>query len=256
MKKCSNCNATYDDSWNVCLHCEIPLSSNGEQKPRSVTLGDNFIKKQISRTNRNLLLTNIGILIAAGWLLINSASTDLGPLWVLFLIGVGGVAIWNIYRFWKRSNNPTLHPIGLTLAKYGPLDKVIKLIDEEVKTPVVEASPVIVTNSWLFKTSFYSMEMILLGDLAWIYNRVTTHYTNGVKSGESYSIVINKRNGKKLEISCGQHVASLLLARCSEAAPWAVFGYNDGIQKLWDTNRDGFIEHVNQRKLEANRKKQ
>lgn len=214
-------------------------------------IGDDFIGKHIKRTNRNLLLTNIAIIVGIFLLWVNNAFSEAGY-WILLILGLFILACWNIIRFWKRNKNPSLHPISIALSKIGPLEKIAELINEESKAPKVEVKPVVITNSWLFKPSFYGLEMILLAELAWVYSKVTTHYTNGVRTGESYSVAIYKRDGKLLEISCGKLAASLLIARVAEVAPWVFGGYNEEIKKFWDTDRIGFIAYVDQRKRERN----
>jgi len=214
-------------------------------------IGNDFIRKHVKRTNRNLLLTNIGIIIGILLLWVNNAFSEPGY-WKLIILGLFILACWNIVKFWKRNKNQTSHPINIALLKFGPPEKIASIINEEVKTPKVEVKPVIITSSWLFKPSFFGLEMILLGELAWVYNKVTTNYTNGIRTGESYSIAIYKRDGKLLEIPCGQLAASMLIARVAEVAPWVVSGYSEEIKKLWDTDRQGFIAYVDQRKRERN----
>lgn len=211
----------------------------------------NFIEKHIKRTNRNLLLTNLGIIIGIFLLWINSAFSEAGY-WVLVILGLFLLACWNIVKLWKRKKNLLLHPINIALSRFGPPEKIANIINVEAKAPKVEVKPVIISSSWLFKPSFYGLEMILLAELAWVYNKVTTNYTNGIRTGESYSVIINKRDGKSIEVSCGKLASSLLITRVAESAPWVVGGFNEEIKKFWETDFNGFIAYVDKRKREIN----
>jgi len=197
------------------------------------------------------LFANIAIIIGILLLWLNNAFSEAG-FWVLLILGLFILACWNIVKFWKRNNNQALHPINITLSKFGPPEKIANVINEELKTPKVEVKPVIITSSWLIKPSFFGLEMILLAELAWVYSKVTTNYTNGIRTGESYSVAIHKRDGKLIEISCGKLASSLLIARVTEVAPWAVGGFSEDIKKLWGSDRAGFIAHIDQRRREIN----
>ncbi len=211
----------------------------------------NFIEKHIKRTNRNLLFTNLGIIIGIFLLWINSAFSEAGY-WVLVILGLFLLACWNIVKLWKRKKNLLLHPINIALSRFGPPEKIANIINVEAKAPKVEVKPVIISSSWLFKPSFYGLEMILLAELAWVYNKVTTNYTNGIRTGESYSVIINKRDGKSIKVSCGKLASSLLITRVAESAPWVVGGFNEEIKKFWETDFNGFIAYVDKRKREIN----
>jgi len=158
----------------------------------------------------------------------------------------------NIVKFWKRNKNISLHPINIRLAKFGPPQKIASIMNEEVKIPKIQVKGIIITGSWLLKSSIYGLEMILLGELAWIHSKVTSHYTYGVPSGKSYSVIIYKRDGKSFEVACDELTSSMLISRVTENAPWVVGGFNEEIQKFWDTDRPGFIAYVDQRKRERN----
>lgn len=247
MKKCPYCSRELVDSVIICHHCGKTLPS---EKANDSSV-DNFIKKHIKRTNRNLLLTNIAIIIGIFLLWLNNAFSEAGY-WKLIILGLFILACRNIVLFWKRNKNPSLHPIITALSKIGPPEKVAAMINEESKAPKLEVKSFIITNSWLLKSSIYGLEPILLGELAWVHSKVTSHYTYGVPSGKSYSVCIYKRDGKSFEVACDELASSMLIGRVTEVAPWVVGGYNAEIKKFWDTDRQGFIAYVDQRKRERN----
>jgi hypothetical protein len=214
-------------------------------------IGNDFIGKHVKRTNRNLLLTNIGIIIVILLLWANNAFSEPGY-WRLIILGLFILACRNIVLFWKRNRNPYAHPTIIALSKIGPPEKIAAMINEETKAPKLEVKSFIITNSWLLKSSIYGLEPILLGELVWVHSKVTSHYTYGVPSGKSYSVCIYKRDGKSFEVACDELASSMLISRVAEGAPWVVGGYSAEIKKFWDTDRQGFIAYVDQRKRERN----
>lgn len=68
MRKCPKCNATYDDSWKICLHCDIPLNDNlhtqqasAEQNEKGCVeekgaTGIKWLKERVSLFFRNFFI--------------------------------------------------------------------------------------------------------------------------------------------------------------------------------------------------------
>ncbi len=256
MKKCPRCNRQYDDSWSVCLHCETPLNDNEkketakkDQGQKKNLLGDNFISKQIKRTNRNLLLVNIASLICIILMWLNNAFYGAGY-WGLVIFAGVALNIWNIVKAWKRNRNPARHPISCTLTKFGPAPQLARAINEEIKASDLYIKPLIITESWLFKPTFFGMEINLLAELAWVHKKVTQHYTYFIPTNKSFEVIIFTREGKSIDMSCSETDSDRLMQAVMNSAPWVVAGYSDEIQKLWDTDRAGFIAYIDQRKRE------
>jgi hypothetical protein len=218
------------------------------------SLGDNFIEKHIKRTNRNLLITNVGSILFIIWLWRANCFDGFGY-WALVICGVIILNIWNIIKVWKRSKDITSHHINICLARLGSPQKISSIINEEVKKPKVLLNSIIITESWLIRPTFYGLELSLLAELAWIHTKVTSNYTNGVYTGKSYSVIIYKRDGKSFEMACDESISSLLMARVAENAPWVVGGFSEEIQRLWNTDRNAFIAYIDQRKREINLRK-
>lgn len=257
MKKCPACSRSYDDTWGICLHCQAPLVSavsDGEKsapaKAQVISFGDDFIGKQIKKSNRNLLLTNLAILGCLVWLGLSGAFSDMGY-WILIVLAVYGLVFWNLSKFWARHKKPMSHPIIKVLSKIGPAEKLVPLINEETKNSKIHIDKIIITKSWLLKPSFYGMDLTLLGQLAWVHKKVTQRSVNFVPTGKDYAVVIYKRDGEALEVSCSEYDSNRLQDLIMKTAPWIVGGYSDELQALWDSKRSEFIAAVDQRKREA-----
>lgn len=72
-----------------------------------------------------------------------------------------------------------------------------------------------------------------LENLVWVYPHVTTHRTNGIKTGTTYEIMFVDKNNKRVKASMGnkkemEHVMDYL----SERLNWVIFGYSDELIRL------------------------
>lgn len=259
MKKCFQCDKTYDDTWGVCLNCQNKLvdidkeTNHKDSKPHFISLGENFIQKHIDRTNRNLLLTNLIVIAGAIYLgvaILSEKESEGAWVWLL-IIGLGALGVWNIIKVQKRKKQPLLHPIRISLAKIGPQKEVEGLINKEVQASKLSRDSIVLTDSWLIKTSMYGVDISLLGELAWIYRKVTQRSVNFVPVGKEYSVVICKRDGKEVEISCGEQDSTRIQEVIMKSAPWVIGGFSDELKALWSSKRSEFLVAVDQRRRES-----
>jgi hypothetical protein len=212
---------------------------------------EDFIGKHVKRTSRNLLLTNLVIIVGIIWLWLANAFYGAG-LWGLAIFGLFALGCWNIVKFWKRKKKPSSHPIITALSRIGPPQEIAALINEEVKKSKLFIKPIIITESWLLRPSIYGLEMLLLGELVWVHKKVTQHYTYFIPTNKSFEVAIYKRDGKSIEVSCSEQDSDSLIQGVMKSAPWVVAGFSEEIQKFWDTDRPGFIAYVDQRKRGRN----
>ena len=212
---------------------------------------DDFIGKHIKRTKRNLLLINIPIVVVIFLLWVNNAFSEDPVYWKLIMLGLFILACRNIVLFWKRNKNPSLHPINKRISRFGPLKDLVAILNKEVIETKSSLGKVIITESWLLKPSFFDLEIVHLGELAWAYNNVTTHYTNGVKTGTSITTVIYKVDGKRFEIAGNQFNPNLVINAIMSKAPWVICGYSDELKTLWNSKNSEFFAAVAQKKREV-----
>lgn len=89
--------------------------------------------------------------------------------------------------------------------------------------------------------------------IMWAYQNTTTHRTNGIKTGTTYSIVLYVE-GYKNTFNIGvptEQITQDILRRMNETLPWVVVGYSDDLRRLYIKERDQFlnlryntVEHV------------
>ena len=89
--------------------------------------------------------------------------------------------------------------------------------------------------------------------IMWAYQNTTTHRTNGIKTGTTYSVMFYVE-GYKDAFNIGvpnEQTAQDILKRINDTLPWVVVGYSDELRKLYNRERDQFlnlryntVEHV------------
>lgn len=89
--------------------------------------------------------------------------------------------------------------------------------------------------------------------LIWAYQTTTTHRTNGIKTGTTYSVMLyvdDSRNCVTLPMP-NEAVTQDFLRKINDTFPWVVVGYSDELKKMFNKERSQFmslryntVEHV------------
>lgn len=89
--------------------------------------------------------------------------------------------------------------------------------------------------------------------LMWAYQITTTHRTNGIKTGTTYSVMLyvdDSRNCVTLPMP-NEAVTQDFLRKINDTLPWVVVGYSDELKKMFNKERSKFlslryntVEHV------------
>lgn len=86
--------------------------------------------------------------------------------------------------------------------------------------------------------------LIPASDLLWAYQQTTTHRTNGIKTGTSYSILLKTRKGKMYSTAVGNTLDSCqeFLHILHQKMPHVILGYTKEWNKMYSKNRGQMIE--------------
>ncbi len=102
--------------------------------------------------------------------------------WGYWLFGLGiplaALGIWNLNRVAHRRKNPDKHPIMQSLTRFGATEAIAAQIDAEVQMEANNSTvgSIVITPSWLLKSSTFDLNIVNLNELVWVYKKVTTHY--------------------------------------------------------------------------------
>lgn len=80
--------------------------------------------------------------------------------------------------------------------------------------------------------------------IMWTYQNTTTHRTNGIKTGTTYSVMVYVE-GFKNAFNIGvpnEATAQDVLKRMNETLPWVMVGYSDDLRKMFNKDRAQFLQ--------------
>lgn len=79
--------------------------------------------------------------------------------------------------------------------------------------------------------------------IMWTYQNTTTHRTNGIKTGTTYSVMIfveGFKNAFSVSVP-NEATAQDILKKINEMLPWVVVGYSEDLRKLYNKDRAQFL---------------
>ncbi|MBI3651668.1 MAG: hypothetical protein HY231_11680 [Acidobacteria bacterium] len=165
----------------------------------------------------------------------------------LFILG-----LWNLQKALARSRAPHQHPLMRSLARFGTPDLIAANIDADIRTNLYAADlkTVLVTSSWLLVPRAFTVDILSINEIVWVYKKVTKHSYNFIPTGKTYATMIGDRRGKILEVSSNRNESNTeaLVDRLAHQAPWVLFGYDQEIAQVWQTNAGSLIQTVEARR--------
>ncbi len=213
---------------------------------------ENFIGQQIRRCNRNLLIANLLLLVAA--IAYASMIDYVGDWWWALAIDVPFLllATWNLSKWKKRARDYTCHPICKRLARLGTLEQVIKQIEAAIlMNPVENIAGVKLFGPWLFKPKFFGLTCFHGPDIVWVYKKVTQHSINFIPTGKSFATLLYDRYGDSTEIQASEKKSVVLMTHIIKHCPWTIAGFSKDLEKLWTSRKGAFVAAVDERRKEA-----
>jgi uncharacterized protein DUF6709 len=161
------------------------------------------------------------------------------------------LTVIGLSRWLGRSSDPLKHPIMKRLSRLGDPQSVAGQIEMEMVGEPVKVGNVRLTRNWMIQSTSTSLDAARFNDVVWAYKRITQHRTNGIPTGKTYSALIYDRYGTSLTISGKEKLVDETLGEIFRRAPGTVTGYSSEIQKMWNSNRSGFIAAVDQKRRDG-----
>ncbi len=172
------------------------------------------------------------------------------------MVGIGLVlsilALLSLSKYVKRNSDPYLHPIFKRLSAYGNTEDVAKDLENELEHGnVTTLEKLIITDNWVICTNGFSLSILRISDLIWLYKRINTRRFNLIPVGKNFEVVNNnKRKGSIGFKVRHEETADRYLEELHKRAPWIAFGYNEEYRGLWSKNLSQFVENIEKRKVQ------
>lgn len=97
---------------------------------------------------------------------------------------------------------------------------------------------------FVYWTSGTTPRAIATKEICWAYQNTTTHRTNGIKTGTTYSVEIYQAHNKEhfsVPVK-NETTARYILERIGQKYPWVFVGYGDELARTYNKNRNEFLD--------------
>ncbi len=171
------------------------------------------------------------------------SSTSMGVFFFLLFFGGIALIIAGIYRIVKGKRGGFLKKLREDIQISGYSDSYIES-DYAASQPITKSDDIRVGRLMTYYCHGADYRAIPHNKIIWSYQNTTTHRTNGIKTGTTYSVVYHVDGYKSpfdIGVSC-ESVAQDILRKLSVTCPWVVVGYSDDLKKLYFNNRQEFLQ--------------
>ena len=170
---------------------------------------------------------------------------------LVFIAGLVLIAV-GIIRIVKAAKGETLKDLKKTIAEAGCTEASAEA-DYNAAQTFTKDGNIRVGKLFTYYISGATPKAIPNSKIMWTYQTTTTHRTNGIKTGTSYSLMVfveGVKNNVTLSMP-NEAVTREILRKMDETLPWVVVGYTDDLKRMFNKDRAQFlnlrynkVEHV------------
>ena len=168
-------------------------------------------------------------------------ASSKGP-YIAVSIGCALLILWAVLRQVKASTGGYLKKF---IKDYESAGYTESSVDSDYQRAIVPNAkdPLRIGRLCTYYMGDTSPRAIPNKDISWIYQKTTTHRTNGIKTGTSYSMVINYEGGKNpLEIPFSNEAGcQAMMQKLADLMPWVFVGYGDELARTFRKSHDEFL---------------
>lgn len=160
-------------------------------------------------------------------------------------VALGGLAlvIWGIVRICRAASGSYLKKFRQAIAAEGYTETSVES-DFNSAQSFAKNSGIKIGRLFVYNIDGSVPTAIPASKMMWAYQVTTTHRTNGIKTGTSYSIMIYVDRDKKPSITLSvpsEAVSQAILQRINTSFPWVVVGFSEEIKRLFNKDRAQFL---------------
>ncbi len=171
-----------------------------------------------------------------------------------WLVGFGlpvlALCVWNLLKWWRRTNDFALHPIVRQMGGEQVALQYAAELESEMAAPTERHGRGILSRSWIVVPTLFHTGIVRLDWLVWIFKRTTTQSVYFVPVGKTHAAVLRSRTGASIEVITKERGVEELLATVAERVPWVVAGYSAELERAWKKERTAFLAAVDGRRRE------
>ena len=154
----------------------------------------------------------------------------------LLLIGIG------IVRICRAAGGATLKDLKDTFAAAGCTEATAEA-DYNAATAFTKNDNIKIGRLFTYYMSGAKPKAIPNSKIMWAYQITTTHRTNGIKTGTTYSamIYVEGMKGYVTLSMPNEATTQALLQKIQQTMPWVVVGYSEDLKRLFNKDRAQFL---------------
>jgi len=175
--------------------------------------------------------------------------------YVMLIIGlpIFALASWNCLKAMRRSSEIQTSPVWKHLAVYGNAEQLSQQIEAELQPAMIRKyGKLQIAQQWMVRRKTFSTWVSPIGDLVWVYKKVTKHSVNFIPTGKTYSVVLVGRHRQRIEEQMKEKAVNEMLADLTARVPWVLFGFTQDLEKAWQKDPAGVIAAVDSRYQQFN----
>jgi len=177
--------------------------------------------------------------------------------YTMLIIGLPllALALWNCLKAIRRSSEIQTSPVWKHLAVYGNAEQLSQQIEAELQPAMIRKyGNLQIAQQWMVRRKVFSTWVSPVGDLVWVYKKVTKHSVNFIPTGKTYSVILVGRHRQRIEEQMKEKAVNEMLADLAARIPWILFGFTQDLDKAWRKDPAGVIAAVDSRYQQFNNK--
>jgi hypothetical protein len=172
------------------------------------------------------------------------------PGYIVIVVGILFFALflWQVMPAWRAWRDPARHPLAKRIARWGdPMGIGLEAEHEFANSLMKGRSGWRFGNKYLVRSTFFTFNLVRLGDVLWGYKKVTKHSVNFIPTGKTYEAIIAYAGGMA-HIRGSEKKVHDMLAFVQQRAPWAMYGFSDELSATYHKRPLDFARSVEQRR--------
>ena len=180
---------------------------------------------------------------------LNAADYRENGYWgLLIMVPLLALAAWNCLKAQRRSSEPQSTPVWKSLSAFGNAEQLSHQIEADMQPGGVRTyGKLQIGSQWMVRRRIFSTWVSPVGDLVWIYKKVTKHSVNFIPTGKTYSVILTGQHRQRTEEQMKEKVVNELLAELASRVPWAIFGFDQKLDQTWRKAPQDLIAAVDSR---------
>jgi hypothetical protein len=170
--------------------------------------------------------------------------------WVALAIGLPllALALWNVLKAVRRASEPQSAPVWKALSAFGSAEQLSQQIEADMQPGGVRKyGKLLIGPQWMVRRKMFGTWVSPVGDLVWIYKKVTKHSVNFIPTGKTYSVILVGRHRQRTEEQMKEQAVNQLMGDLAGRVPWALFGFDKNLEQAWRKNPQSVIAAVDAR---------